>query len=190
MTAQRKAGAPTTAGPTVDDMLTRAGRWVLAKVWLGCMLSGAYALGRHFGWPQALLTVTAGLGALVLAVAVAWLPLWTHDRPSGVALVDVGLRVLVWAGLAGSVVALLIGVPAVGTAAGALLLVTAWHTFRRPSPPARCVQCPRCRAIAADPRRRTRRPGAQRGHADSRITRSAGSTTAGSMASPPASRTT
>jgi hypothetical protein len=120
-----------------DDVLMRAGRWLLAKVWLGCLLSGGYAAGRHFGWPQALLTVVALAGAVALAVVVAWLPAWTRDRPTGTP-VDVGLRAVVWAGLAAGVCALLIGAPAVGTVAGALLLSTAWHTFhRRPQRPRR-----------------------------------------------------
>jgi hypothetical protein len=113
-----------------DDVLMRVGRWLLAKVWLGCLLSGGYAAGRHFGWPQALLTVVALAGAVALAVVVAWLPAWTRDRPTGTP-VDVGLRAVVWAGLAAGVCALLIGAPAVGMVAGALLLSTAWHTFHR-----------------------------------------------------------
>jgi len=121
----------TTAAPAVsaDDVLARMGRWVLAKVWLGCLLSGAYALGRHFGWPQALLTTAAVLGALTLSLAAWWLPLWTARATTGVAVVDVCLRVGVWGGLAVCVVALLIGMPAVGAVAAALLINTAARTF-------------------------------------------------------------
>ena len=43
---------------TSDDLVVRFGRWALAKVWFGVVLSGGYALGRHFHWPQAFL-VTA-----------------------------------------------------------------------------------------------------------------------------------
>ena len=122
----------TTAAPAVsaDYVLARMGRWVLAKVWLGCLLSGAYALGRHFGWPQALLTTAAVLGALTLSLAAWWLPLWTARATTGVAVVDVGLRIGVWGGLTVCVVALLIGMPAVGAVAAALLINTAARTFR------------------------------------------------------------
>jgi len=129
--------APTPAGPgaaaapnaAVDDMLARAGRWLLAKVWLGCVLSGAYALGRHFGWPQALLTIAAVLGAVALSLAAWWLPLWTTHSTTGIAVVDVSLRIIVWGSLAACVVALLIGMPGVGAVAGALLISTATRTF-------------------------------------------------------------
>jgi hypothetical protein len=120
-----------TAAPAIsaDDVVARMGRWVLAKVWLGCMLCGAYALGRHFGWPQAVLTTAAVLGAMTLALAAWWLPHWTARATTGVAIVDVGLRVIVWGGLAACVVALLIGMPAVGAVAAALLINTAARTF-------------------------------------------------------------
>lgn len=130
----RSAGAttvPTTAAPALsaDDVLARMGRWVLAKVWLGCLLSGAYALGRHFGWPQAFLTTAAVLGALTLSLAAWWLPLWTARATTGVAVIDVGLRIGVWGSLAVCVVALLIGMPAVGAVAAALLINTAARAF-------------------------------------------------------------
>jgi hypothetical protein len=112
-----------------DDLIERAGRWLLAKVWLGCLLSGGYAAGNHFGWPQGLRTFAAVIAAVVLAVVSVWLPAWTRQRPSGVAVADVGLRVLAWLGLTVCVVCLLLGAPAVGAAAGALLLSTAWRTF-------------------------------------------------------------
>ena len=118
-----------TRGSSVDDVLMRFGRWLLAKVWIGCLLSGGYAVGRHFGWPQALLTAAGVLGAVALALVVAWLPIWTRERTTGVFLIDVGMRATVWTGLVLCVVALLIGMPAVGTVAGALLLTTAWRTF-------------------------------------------------------------
>jgi hypothetical protein len=118
-----------------DDPLVRFGRWALAKVWFGCVISGGYALCRHYHWPQALLTVAAVLGAVALALATSFLPIWTRHRPSGIPVVDVGLRVMVWGGLAASVIALLIGVPAVGMVAAALLLNTAARTFKDPFVP-------------------------------------------------------
>src|SRR5215218_8391507 len=95
--ATSTADTATTASPSVsaDDVLARMGRWVLAKVWLGCLLSGAYAIGRHFGWPQAVLTTAAVLGALALALATWWLPLWTTCSTTGIAVIDGLLRVAV-----------------------------------------------------------------------------------------------
>jgi hypothetical protein len=114
-----------------DDVLVRAGRWLLAKVWLGALLSGAYGLGRHFGVPEAMRTTAAIIGAVALALVAGWLPYWTRERPTGIRLVDVGLRAVVWASLLAAVVALLIGAPAVGAVAGALLLTAAGQTFGR-----------------------------------------------------------
>src|SRR4051794_9241222 len=94
-----------------DDVLLRMGRWLLVKVWVGCLLSGAYAIGRHFGWPHVLLTLAAVVGAVVLALTVTWLPIWTRERSWGVAPLDIGLRALVWLGLLTAVVGLLIGNP-------------------------------------------------------------------------------
>lgn len=119
-----------------DDVLVRAGRWALGKVWFGCVLSGGYAIGRHYHWPQAFLTVAAVLGAIGLALATSFLPVWTRQRPSGIPVADVGLRVMVWAGLTGSVIALLLGMPAIGMVAAALLLNTAARTFGDPFAPA------------------------------------------------------
>ncbi|MEV6300231.1 hypothetical protein AB0M02_12580 [Actinoplanes sp. NPDC051861] len=117
---------------TGDDLVVRFGRWALAKVWFGVVLSGGYALGRHFHWPQAFLVGAAVLGAVALALASSFLPVWTRERPSGIPVADIGLRVMVWSGLAGSVVAMLIGMPAVGMVALALLLNTAARTFGDP----------------------------------------------------------
>ncbi|MFC7528182.1 hypothetical protein [Actinoplanes sp. GCM10030250] len=117
---------------TSDDLAVRFGRWALMKVWFGVVLSGGYALGRHFHWPQAFLVAAAVLGAVALALASSFLPIWTRERPSGIPVADVGLRVMVWLGLVGSVVALLIGMPAVGMVAAALLLNTAARTFGDP----------------------------------------------------------
>lgn len=139
---------PVAARSRGDDALMRMGRWLLAKVWFACLLSGAYAIGRHFGWPQALLTLGAMIGAVALAMAAAWLPIWTRDRPTGIPPLDIGLRVVVWTGLVAGVAALLIGRPAVGLVAGALLLTAAWRTFRPDAP----VPVPR-------PRRKAGRPG-------------------------------
>jgi len=122
-------GTAETFGVSTDEVLARAGRWLLAKVWLGCVLSGAYAAGRHFGWPQALLTTAGVLGALALSLASWWLPLWTARSSTGIAIIDTGLRIVVWGSLAACVVALLIGMPAVGAVAGALLISTAARTF-------------------------------------------------------------
>ncbi|WP_127502160.1 hypothetical protein [Actinoplanes solisilvae] len=125
-----------------DDLIERAGRWLLAKVWLGCLLSGGYAAGNHFGWPQGVRALTALLAAVALAAVAVWLPLWTRQRPSGVAVVDIGVRALAWAGLTISVAGLLAGSPAVGAVAGALLLSTAWRTFGdKLVHPARCPGC-------------------------------------------------
>ncbi|WP_433825483.1 hypothetical protein ACQP2E_25620 [Actinoplanes sp. CA-015351] len=118
-----------------EDPLVRVGRWALGKVWFGCVLSGAYAAGRHYHWSQAFLSVAAVLGAIGLALATSFLPIWTRQRPSGIPVVDVGLRVMVWAGLTGSVIALLIGMPAIGMVAMALLLTTAARTFGDPFAP-------------------------------------------------------
>jgi hypothetical protein len=121
----------TRTGPDAksDDLLGRAGRWVFAKVWLGCLLSGLYAFTRSIGWPEALVSVFAALGAVALAVASSWLPFWTHEHLTGILLVDVTIRTVVWAGLVVAVICLLVGAPAVGAVAGALLLSTAWRTF-------------------------------------------------------------
>ncbi|BCJ40574.1 hypothetical protein GCM10010168_80920 [Actinoplanes ianthinogenes] len=118
-----------------DDPLVRFGRWALAKVWFGGVVSGAYALGRHYHWPQAFLTAAAVLGAVAIALTCSFLPIWTRHRPSGIPVVDVGLRVMVWGGLVASVIALLIGTPAVGMVAAALLLTTAAQTFGDPFVP-------------------------------------------------------
>ncbi|WP_436529808.1 hypothetical protein [Actinoplanes sp. HUAS TT8] len=118
-----------------DDPLFRLGRWALAKVWFGCVVSGGYTLGRHYHWPQAFLTSAAVLGAVALALACSFLPIWTRQRPSGIPVVDVGLRVMVWGGLVATVIALLIGTPAVGMVAAALLFSTAARTFKDPFVP-------------------------------------------------------
>ncbi|TQS43060.1 hypothetical protein [Cryptosporangium phraense] len=116
-------------GTKDDDLLGRAGRWLLAKIWFGCVFSGFYALSRHFAWPDALVSIAAALGALGLAVAAYWLPIWTREYTTGIRFVDVTIRVVVWLGLVAAVVSLLVGEPAVGLVAGALLLTTAWRTF-------------------------------------------------------------
>ncbi|MFG1922070.1 hypothetical protein [Cryptosporangium sp. NPDC048952] len=113
-----------------DDLLGRAGRWVFAKVWFGCLLSGLYAFSSHIGWPQAVVILFAVLGAVCLAVTSLWLPYWTRGHLTGVVVVvDVAVRIVVWAGLVVTVVCLLVGDPAVGAVAGALLVNTAWRTF-------------------------------------------------------------
>ncbi|GIF36756.1 hypothetical protein [Actinoplanes xinjiangensis] len=118
-----------------EDPLIRVGRWALAKVWFGVVLSGGWVLGRHFDWPQAFLTAAAVLGAVTLALASSFLPVWTRQRPSGIPVADVGLRVMVWGGLVVSVIALLVGMPAVGMVSAALLLNTAARTFGDPFAP-------------------------------------------------------
>jgi hypothetical protein len=162
-----------TTAPPDATVPARFGRWLLAKVWLGCLLSAVYAVGRHFGLPQALQSVAALFGALALALAVTWLPIWTRERPTGIAVVDVGLRAIVWAGLVLSVLALLIGTPQVGAVAGALLLSTAWRTFGHgPSISPRSVLG---RIAHAGPPPRRRRPAAP----EARRARPATSTTPG-----------
>ncbi|GAA0462877.1 hypothetical protein Aca07nite_76400 [Actinoplanes capillaceus] len=146
------------------DPLVRVGRWALAKVWFGVVLSGGYALGRHYDWPQAFLTAAAVLGAVALALASSFLPIWTRQRPSGIPVADVGLRVMVWGGLTGSVIALLLGMPAVGMVAAALLLNTAARTFGDPFAPflRRLRITPPVRYRVRErtvPPRRVRRPG-------------------------------
>ncbi|WP_035855009.1 hypothetical protein [Cryptosporangium arvum] len=123
--------------PGSDDLVGRAGRWVFAKVWLGCLLSGLYAFTRHIGWPEAVVIMFAVFGAIFLAVASVWLPFWTRGHLTGIALLDVAARIVVWLGLIVAVVCLLVGSPAVGAVAGALLLTTAWRTFgpAQPSSP-------------------------------------------------------
>ncbi|SDS11393.1 hypothetical protein [Actinoplanes derwentensis] len=118
-----------------DDVLVRFGRWALAKIWFGVLVSGAWAIGQHYHWSQAFLTVAAVLGALALALASSFLPVWTRQRPSGISVADVGLRVMVWGGLIIGVIALLIGMPAIGMVAAALLLNTAARTFGDPFGP-------------------------------------------------------
>ncbi|WP_305783988.1 hypothetical protein [Symbioplanes lichenis] len=112
-----------------DGVLPRLAQWAFAKAWLGCVFSGVYALGGHFGWPGGVLTAAAVLAAVALAVTVAWLPGWTHERPTGIRVADIGARALVWTGFAAAVAGLLVGSPAVGAVAGALLLDTARRTF-------------------------------------------------------------
>lgn len=132
-------------GAKSDDLLERAGRWVFAKVWFGCLLSGLYAFTRHIGWPEALVSTLAGLGAVGLAVASWWLPVWTRAHTSGIALLDIGVRAAVWGGLVIAVLCLLVGAPAVGMVAGALILSAAWQTFgpSRPNAPRRGLTGPR-----------------------------------------------
>lgn len=122
----------TTASATGDDVLLRVGRWVVTKVWLGCVLSAGYAIGRQFGWPELLLTAAATAGAVFLALAALVLPGWTVDHHRygvGITVIDVGVRLVVWLGLTSCAVSLLIGQPAVGSVAGALWLTTAVRTF-------------------------------------------------------------
>ncbi|AGL17910.1 hypothetical protein [Actinoplanes sp. N902-109] len=115
---------------STDDIVARAGRWLIAKVWLGCVLSAAWATGQHFGWPHALLTVAAVVGAVAMFLTALWLPAWTLHHRLDIPFVDVSLRVVVWAGLAACVLSLFVSYPAVGAVAGALLLHTAWLTVR------------------------------------------------------------
>jgi hypothetical protein len=144
----------------IDDPLLRFGRWALAKVWFGVMLSGGYALGRHYDWSQVLLTAAAVLGAVTLALASSFLPVWTRQRPSGIPVADVGLRVMVWGGLVVSVIALLVGMPAVGMVAAALLLSTAARTFGDPFAPLlrRLRLTPEVRHLRPERRARPLRP--------------------------------
>lgn len=118
-----------------DDVLVRFGRWALAKVWFGVVVSGGWAIGQHYEWSRVFLTVAAVLGAVALALASSFLPVWTRQRPSGIPVADVGLRVMVWGGLVIAVIALLIGMPAIGMVAAALLLNTAARTFGDPFAP-------------------------------------------------------
>ena len=118
-----------------DDVLFRLGRWAIAKIWFGVLVSGAYAIGLHFDWPRMFLTTAAVLGAVALALASSFLPVWTRQRPSGIPVADIGLRVMVWGGLTVVVGALLVGMPSVGMVAAALLLSTAARTFGDPFAP-------------------------------------------------------
>ncbi|WP_430790127.1 hypothetical protein [Actinoplanes sp. G11-F43] len=118
-----------------DDVLVRLGRWALAKVWFGVVVSGGWAIGQHYDWPRAFLSAAAVLGAVALAMASSFLPVWTRQRPSGIPVADVGLRVMVWGGLIIAVIALLIGMPAVGMVAAALLVNAAARTFGDPFAP-------------------------------------------------------
>jgi hypothetical protein len=96
------------------------------------VLSACYAVGHKFGWPELVLTIAAVLGAILLALASLGLPRWTVEHSEfgvGIAFVDIGMRVLVWLGLTACVVALLVSVPAVGSAGGALWLTTVIRTF-------------------------------------------------------------
>ncbi|HWS38553.1 MAG TPA: hypothetical protein VN408_38165 [Actinoplanes sp.] len=118
-----------------DDVVVRFGRWAIAKLWFGVLVSGAWAVGQHYHWSQAFLTVAAVLGAVGLALASSFLPVWTRQRPSGIPVADVGLRVMVWGGLIVGVIALLVGAPMVGMPTAALLLTTAARTFGDPFGP-------------------------------------------------------
>ncbi|GAA4967077.1 hypothetical protein [Actinoplanes utahensis] len=118
-----------------DDVLFRLGRWAIAKIWFGVVVSGAYAIGLHFDWPRMFLTAAAVLGAVALALASSFLPVWTRARPSGIPVADIGLRVMVWGGLSAVAGALLVGMPSVGMVAAALLLTTAARTFGDPFAP-------------------------------------------------------
>ncbi|GIF04924.1 hypothetical protein [Actinoplanes siamensis] len=111
-----------------DGIVGPAARWLLGKVWAVCVLAAAFAVSHHFGWPAAARTAAGVLGAVAVAAAVAWVPRWTKERPTGVPRVDTGLRVVVWSCLVLGVAALLAGAPALGAAAGALLLTAAWRT--------------------------------------------------------------
>lgn len=111
-----------------DGLAGRAARWLLGKVWAVCVLAAAFAASDHFGWPPAARTVAGILGALAVAAAVAWLPAWTREHPTGVARLDTVLRAVVWSALVLAAAALLAVTPALGAAAGALLLTAAWRS--------------------------------------------------------------
>lgn len=149
-----------------QDPLVRLGRWALAKVWFGVLLSAAWALGRHFHWPQALLTAAAALGAVGLALASSFLPIWTRQRPSGIPVADIGLRVMVWGGLTVSATALLVVEPAVGMVVAALLLSTAARTFGDPFGPflRRLRITPPVRGVDPSPARHAGKTAGKAGH--------------------------
>lgn len=120
------------AAPVSQDSATaKILRWVMSKVWFGAVLSSLWAVGDHYGWPQAILTAMAAIGAVGLAVMVVYLPVWTAHWSTGARPVDFAAKTIVWLGVAAPVAALLIGQPAVGAPAGALLLITAGRTFGR-----------------------------------------------------------
>jgi hypothetical protein len=123
----------TTAATPVsrDSALAKILRWIAGKVWFGAVLSSAWAVGDHYGWPEAILTAMATLGAVGLAVTVVYLPVWTEHWTTGARPVDFAAKTIVWLGVTAPVAALLIGQPAVGAPAGALLLITAGRTFGR-----------------------------------------------------------
>ncbi|BCY11271.1 hypothetical protein [Actinoplanes sp. L3-i22] len=114
----------------------RAARWLLGKVWAVCVLAAAFVAGDRFGWPAEARTVAGILGAIAVAAAVAWLPRWSAERPTGRAGLDTALRVVVWSALGLGVAALLTVMPALGAAAGALLVTAVFRTIpphRRPA---------------------------------------------------------
>ncbi len=122
-------------GESANGRSGRAARWLLGKVWAVCVLAAAFAVSDRFGWPAGARTVAGILGALAVAAAVAWLPRWTAERPTGVPGLDTVLRGVVWSALVLGVVVLLAVTPALGAAAGALLLTAVWRSLplaRRP----------------------------------------------------------
>lgn len=116
-------------GESANGWTGRAARWLLGKVWAVCVLAAAFVMGDHLGWPSVARTAAAIVGALAVAAAVAWLPRWTAERPTGLPGVDTALRAVVWTVLVLGVAALLAVTPALGAAAGALLLTAAWRTL-------------------------------------------------------------
>ncbi|GAA2864264.1 hypothetical protein Acy02nite_71790 [Actinoplanes cyaneus] len=118
-------------GESGNGRTGRAARWLLGKVWAVCVVAAAFAASDRFGWPPVARTAAGILGALAVAAAVAWLPRWSTERPTGVPGLDTVLRAVVWSALVLGVVVLLAVTPALGAAAGALLLTAVWRTLPR-----------------------------------------------------------
>lgn len=120
----------TAAAGGQDTLLARAARWIIGKIWFGCVLSGIYYAGQHYGWPEFVQTIIATVGAVALALVSVYLPVWTRTWTTGARPLDLGIKWAVWLGLFVPVGGLLVGSPATGACALALLLVSLGRTFQ------------------------------------------------------------
>lgn len=133
-----------------DTWYGRLARWVFFKTWFGAVLTGGFLIGGHYGWPDGIKTAAATFGAVALAGAVLYLPVWTRTFTTDLPGLDTAVKTVAWVGIAAPVVGLLIALPAAGAPAGALLLVAAVKTFgNRLEPIARRLRMERPKARTA-----------------------------------------